>query len=144
MEVLAARLSKLDSEAEGAIRVVMFYDTLMRRRVDLPALARASAGLAECVAGIRLHGTGQVLRMSPDGMAATLPPRPPPATAPMTLDEEEIGAVWLERPGQPFSLDELLLERLAHRRHSGRREVWAGSNNHGRPSSCRTGDQLRQ
>jgi hypothetical protein len=30
----------------------MFYDTLMRRRVDLPALARASAALAECVAGV--------------------------------------------------------------------------------------------
>ncbi|MDF5758885.1 hypothetical protein [Spongiactinospora sp. TRM90649] len=30
-------------------------------------LARASAGLAECAAGIRLHGTGQVIRMSPDG-----------------------------------------------------------------------------
>jgi hypothetical protein len=59
MEALVARLSHLDSQAEGAIRVVMFYDTLMRRRVDLPALARASANLAECVAGIRLHGTGQ-------------------------------------------------------------------------------------
>jgi hypothetical protein len=30
----------------------MFYDTLMRRRVDLPVLARASAALAECVAGV--------------------------------------------------------------------------------------------
>jgi hypothetical protein len=52
MEALAERLSQLDSQAEGALRVVMFYDTLMRRRVDLPALARASAGLAECVAGV--------------------------------------------------------------------------------------------
>ena len=40
MEALAERLSQLDSQAEGALRVVMFYDTLMRRRVDLPALAR--------------------------------------------------------------------------------------------------------
>ncbi|MFC4587606.1 hypothetical protein [Sphaerisporangium corydalis] len=53
------RLSHLDSHVEGAIRVVMFYDTLMRRRVDLPALGRASAGLAECVTAIRLHGTAQ-------------------------------------------------------------------------------------
>jgi hypothetical protein len=29
------------------------------------------------------------------------------------LDEEEIGAVWLERPGPSFSLDQLLLDRLA-------------------------------
>ncbi|WP_239150610.1 hypothetical protein [Streptomyces sp. SID13588] len=67
MEALAVQLSHLDSEAEGAIRVVMFYDTLMRRRVDLPALARASAGLAECVTGIRLHGTGRAIRVALDG-----------------------------------------------------------------------------
>ena len=113
MEALVARLSRLDSEAEGALRVVLFYDTLMRRRVDLPALARASAGLAECVAGIRLHGTGRVLRMAPDGLGAATPALPASATAPIVLDGEEIGAVWLERPGPPFSLDQLLLDRLA-------------------------------
>lgn len=32
---------------------------------------------------------------------------------PITLDEEVIGTVWLERPGAPGRLDELLLERLA-------------------------------
>jgi hypothetical protein len=75
MEALALRLSQLDSHAEGALRVVMFYDTLMRRRVDLAALARASAALAECMAGIRLHGTGQMIRMAPDGRQASTPPR---------------------------------------------------------------------
>lgn len=114
MEALALRLSHLDSQAEGAIRVVMFYDTLIRRRVDLPALGRASAALAECVAGIRLHGTGQVVRMSPDGTRAAGPPSPASTTTPITLDEEEIGAVWLERTGRPPGpLDELLLDRLA-------------------------------
>ncbi|HEV8166535.1 MAG TPA: PucR family transcriptional regulator, partial [Actinomycetota bacterium] len=117
MEALAERLSQLDSQAEGALRVVMFYDTLMRRRVDLPALARASAGLAECVAGIRLHGTGRAIRVGPDGRPA---PAPDPSasttassTVPITLDEEEIGTVWLERPGPPGPLDQLLLDRLA-------------------------------
>nr|WTB33259.1 helix-turn-helix domain-containing protein [Streptomyces sp. NBC_00830] len=113
MEALAVRLSGLDSYAEGAIRVVAFYDTLMRRRVDLPALARASAGLAECVAGIRLHDTGRVIRVSPDGREASALPAPASTTAPITLDEEEIGTVWLERPGPPFPLDEVVLERLA-------------------------------
>jgi hypothetical protein len=47
--------------------VVQFYDTLMRRRVDLPALARASAALAECVAGIALDATGRTIRRGPDG-----------------------------------------------------------------------------
>jgi PucR C-terminal helix-turn-helix domain len=113
MEALAERLSHLDAQAEGALRVVMFYDTLMRRRVDLPALARASAGLAECVAGIRLHGTGRVLRVAPDGRQAPAPPPPASTTAPITLDEEQIGTVWLERVGPPGRLDELLLDRLA-------------------------------
>src|SRR5262245_18853893 len=113
MEALVVRLSQLDSEAEGALRVVMFYDTLMRRRVDLPALARASAGLADCVVGIRLHGTGQEIRMSPDGMSARAAALPASATAPIILDDEEIGAVWLERADVPVSLDQMLLERLA-------------------------------
>jgi len=113
MEALAARLSHLDTEAEGAIRVVMFYDTLMRRRADLPALARSSAALAECVAGIRLHGTGQEIRVAPDGRQAGAPPSPASTTAPVVLDEEEIGTVWLERPGPPGRLDELLLDRFA-------------------------------
>ncbi|EKX65831.1 PucR family transcriptional regulator [Streptomyces ipomoeae] len=113
MEALAVRLSHLDSEAEGAIRVVMFYDTLMRRRVDLPALARASASLAECVAGIRIHGTGRTIRFSPDGTEASTSPPSPSSTAPITLDEEEIGTVWLERPGAPGALDPMVLDRLA-------------------------------
>src|SRR5262249_61798030 len=98
MEVLVARLSQLDPEAEGALRVVMFYDTLMRRRVDLPALARASAGLAECVTGLRLHGTGQVIRMSPDGMAAAAPALPAAATAVGRRDEEENSVGWRRAP----------------------------------------------
>ncbi|TDC42975.1 PucR family transcriptional regulator, partial [Actinomadura sp. KC345] len=91
MEALAVRLSGLDSYAEGAIRVVAFYDTLMRRRVDLPVLARASAGLAGCVAGIRIHGSGRVIRVAPDGGQASGPPPPASSTAPITLDGEEVG-----------------------------------------------------
>ncbi|WP_030208703.1 helix-turn-helix domain-containing protein [Streptomyces sp. NRRL S-87] len=113
MEALAVRLSGLDPYVDGAIRIVAFYDTLMRRRVDLPALARASAALAECVAGIRLHGTGRTIRFSPGGTGAADPPAPASSTMPVSLDEEEFGTVWLERPGGPLQLDEVLLERLA-------------------------------
>src|SRR5687768_18254357 len=110
MEALAVRLSGLDPHLDGAMRIVGFYDTLMRRRVDLPALARTSAGLAECVAGIRLHGTGRAIRVSPDGREAAVPPQPASTTAPITLDEEEIGTVWLERAGPPNPLDDVVLD----------------------------------
>jgi PucR C-terminal helix-turn-helix domain len=113
VEALVARLSHLDSHAEGALRVVMFYDTLMRRRVDLLALARASAGLAGCAAGIRLDGSGHTIRMSADGRQASAPQAAVSTTVPIALDDEEIGAVWLERAGGPGPLDELLLDRLA-------------------------------
>jgi hypothetical protein len=65
------------------------------------------------VAGIRLHGTGRAIRVSPDGREACTPPAPASATAPVTLDQDEIGTVWLERPGPPGALDQLLLDRLA-------------------------------
>ncbi|MCX5380518.1 helix-turn-helix domain-containing protein [Streptomyces sp. NBC_00091] len=113
MEALAVRLSGLDPYVDGAMRIVAFYDTLMRRRVDLPALARASAGLAECVAGIRLHGTGWTIRVSPDGREASAPPASASASVAITLDEEEIGTVWLERPGPVVPLDDVVLDRLA-------------------------------
>ncbi|MGW6915097.1 helix-turn-helix domain-containing protein [Kitasatospora sp. NPDC054939] len=113
MEALAVRLSGLDSYVDGAIRIIAFYDTLMRRRVDLSALVRASAGLAECAAGIRLHGTGRVIRFAPDGRSPSGPEVPASTTTPVVLDEEEIGAVWLERPGAPTALDDVLLDRLA-------------------------------
>jgi PucR C-terminal helix-turn-helix domain len=107
------RLSGLDSYAEGAVRVVAFYDTLMRRRVDLEALARASAGLAGCAAGIRVHGTGRAIRVAPDGRPAAGPQPSASSTVPFILDEEEVGGAWLERPGPPVPLDEVLLDRLA-------------------------------
>jgi len=113
MEALAKRLSHLDPQVEGMLKVVMFYDTLMRRRVDLPALTRASAGLAECVVGIRLHGTGRVIRTTPDGRPAPEPPPTPSTTMPITLDDEEIGTAWLERPDAQGPLDEAVLDRLA-------------------------------
>lgn len=113
MEALAVRLSHLDTHVEGALRVVVFYDTLMRRRVDLPGLARASAVLAECVVGIRLHATGRSIRVAPDGRPAAAPSEAVSSSAPVTLDEEELGTVWMERPGEPGPLDDVVLERLA-------------------------------
>jgi hypothetical protein len=53
------------------------------------------------------------MRVSPEGGERSLPPRSASATASITLDEEEIGTVWLERPSPPNSLDDVLLDRFA-------------------------------
>jgi hypothetical protein len=74
MKALAERPSQLGSQAEGALRVVLFYDTLMRRRVDLPALARASADLAECAAGVRAYPASQCLPSALPRQQTSLPP----------------------------------------------------------------------
>jgi hypothetical protein len=113
MEALVERLSHLDPEVGGAVRVVLFYDTLMSRRVDLPALARASAGLAGCVVGIALDSTGRTIRVAPDGTPASSTSPAASTTATITLDEEQVGTVWLERAEPPGPLDQLLLDRLA-------------------------------
>ncbi|MEV4006549.1 helix-turn-helix domain-containing protein [Actinomadura sp. NPDC049753] len=54
-----------------------------------------------------------MIRVAPDGGNASGPPAPASTAAPVVLDEEEIGAVWLERPGPPGPLDEAVLDRLA-------------------------------
>ncbi|MFW6599149.1 helix-turn-helix domain-containing protein [Propionibacteriaceae bacterium Y2011] len=112
MDALVLRISQLDTDAAGALRVIAFYDALMRRRVDPAALVRATANLAECVSAMRLHGTDTVVRYSPVGREVLGAGRPS-SDAPVLLDGEEIGTVWLERPGPPRQLDALVLERLA-------------------------------
>ncbi|MFF3573489.1 helix-turn-helix domain-containing protein [Nocardia jiangxiensis] len=65
------------------------------------------------MAGIRLNSAGRVIRFAHDGREAPDTAMPASTTVAVTLDEEEIGTVWLERPGPPSALDQLLLERLA-------------------------------
>ncbi|WP_326834413.1 helix-turn-helix domain-containing protein [Amycolatopsis rhabdoformis] len=66
MKGLLLRLSAVDSDAEAAVRVIAYFDELVTRRATLPDLVRATASLAECVAGLR-RGTEPALRFRPDG-----------------------------------------------------------------------------
>lgn len=101
------RLSQLDPDAESAVRIIAFFDPLMRRRVGFATLVRLTAALAECPVGLQVIATGETIRFGPDGTGSAS------ASALVVLDDEPVGKVWLERPGTAHSFDELLVERLA-------------------------------
>jgi len=111
---LLLRLSGLDADAEAAVRVISYFDRLVDRGASPSEVVRATAALAECVAGWT-GPTGVPVRFAPDG--TTVPddvPSQPSRSAP--VDQSDAGSparVWLERPGEPGPLDDLVLERLA-------------------------------
>ena len=107
MRGLLRKLSALDADAETAIRVIAYFDTLVERRATVVEVVRATAGLADCVVGVEVDGRPP-LRHGADGKPAT-------GSAAVT-GEAAIGSsgrVWLERPDGPRPLDELVLERCA-------------------------------
>ena len=109
MKGLLLRLSALDPDAASAVRVIAHFEALLRGgALDPGMLARSTAGLAECPAGVELPD-GRTARHGPDG--AALP------GAPERVSGEAVpggaGRVWLERPGAPGPFDDLVLEWMA-------------------------------
>jgi len=111
---LLLRLSALDADAEAAVRVISYFDRLVDRGATPSEVVRAAAALAECVVGWT-SGTGTTLRFGPDGVAVPDGiPIQPSKDAPVDPDDGASPArVWLERPGEPGPLDDLVVERLA-------------------------------
>ena len=108
MRALLLRLSALDADAEGAVRVIAVFDQLVRQHLGLNALAGATAQLAECPVGVS-DPSGRLVRRAPDGRLMG-GDRPPTVTA---HPIEGGGQVWLERSGEPLPLDQIVLERFA-------------------------------
>lgn len=108
MRGLLRKLSALDADAETAIRVIAYFDTLVERRATLLEVVRSTAGLADCVVGVAVDG-GPPLRHGPDGEPVV--GEPGTVTAEAAIGES--GRVWLERPAGPRPLDDLVLERCA-------------------------------
>ena len=109
MRTLLMRLSALDAEAEGAVRVIAVFDALVSQHAGLGRLARVTAQLAECPVGISDSAGGVLLRCAPDGRR--LPGERPPTASVHPVDGG--GEVWLERAGQALALDDIVGERLA-------------------------------
>ncbi|MEW2506786.1 helix-turn-helix domain-containing protein [Amycolatopsis sp. NPDC047767] len=72
MKGLLLRLSAVDSDAEAAVRVIAYFDELVSHRATTADLVRATAALAECVAGLQ-RGGEPALRFRPDGSRAAGP-----------------------------------------------------------------------
>ncbi|WP_188194550.1 helix-turn-helix domain-containing protein [Nonomuraea sp. SYSU D8015] len=109
MQGLLLRLSTLDADAESAVRVIAYFDSLLRDHVSVPVLLSATARLTQCPVGLFDAATGRRTRTAPDGSVDT------PATTPAQVRElsSGLGAVWMERDGPAHGLDEIVLERYA-------------------------------
>ncbi|AQZ65929.1 unnamed protein product [[Actinomadura] parvosata subsp. kistnae] len=119
MQGLLLRLSTLDTDAESAVRVIAYFDSLVRDHASVPALLKATARLTQCPVGLLDAATGRRTRVHADG---TIETRPVPAgrtteTPPVPASARELssglGAVWMERDGPAHGLDEIVLERYA-------------------------------
>ncbi|GAA2443213.1 helix-turn-helix domain-containing protein [Streptomyces macrosporus] len=108
MKGLLLRLSELDADAATAVRVIAHFEALLGGGLDPVTLARSTAGLAGCPAGLELPD-GRTARFGPGG--AALPGAPGHVSGRVEL--EPAGRVWLERPGAPGPFDELVLEWMA-------------------------------
>jgi len=112
MQALLLRLSALDADAGNAVRVISFFDALVRNRADAPTLVRAAARLAERPCGLSAPTAGVLLRATPDGTRLDPVAEPPPDAATHPL--EGGGQVWVERTADAaLALDPILLERFA-------------------------------
>ncbi|MGW2215997.1 helix-turn-helix domain-containing protein, partial [Nonomuraea sp. NPDC001684] len=121
MQGLLLRLSTLDTDAESAVRVIAYFDSLVRDHVTVPVLLAATARLARCPVGLHDATAGRRLRTSPDGRAADARTPGTGKRAGEGPQEEArarelsdgLGSVWMEREGAPHGLDDIVLERFA-------------------------------
>ncbi|MGW0520196.1 helix-turn-helix domain-containing protein [Crossiella sp. NPDC003009] len=110
MEGLLLRLSALDADAAGEVRVIAFFDSLIARRVGLDTLLSTTAQLVECPVGLGTAKRGLALAADPAGGVRAGVTTPKGARARELPDGSR---VWLARPGAGLPMDEMVLERFA-------------------------------
>jgi hypothetical protein len=117
MQGLMYRLAELDADSAGLVRVIDYFDTLVRHGADTASLLRASAQLADCVVGIEIADSSRshknLRRCDPRGRWSPEPQLAPSIVRDIAVDDEVLGTVWIERPGSDLPLDEMLVDRMA-------------------------------
>ncbi|GGG18017.1 hypothetical protein GCM10007304_35100 [Rhodococcoides trifolii] len=113
MQGLMYRLAELDANSAGLVRVIDYFDALIRHGADTAAMMRASAALADCVVGMDVPGRPEARRCDPRGRWSPQPVRPPSSSKDVVVDDVVVGAVWIERQGPALPLDDMLVDRMA-------------------------------
>ncbi|WP_149205213.1 helix-turn-helix domain-containing protein [Actinotalea subterranea] len=115
MRELLQRLSALDEDASAAVKIITYFDTLLRRKAGLEPFVRGAAVLSGWPAGFA-HPLHQLwIRVDPSGNVA-------PAVEGVDVvrewphlefDDGSGALVWIERPGGSSANDMVTLERLS-------------------------------
>lgn len=107
MQGLVWRLKALDPEASESLKVIAYFDALVDGHASAQVLLNGAAVLSGCAAGYIADGTS--VRVDASGTrAASGEPGAWPGH-----DFGDGGRVWIERTGQAFANDEMILERVA-------------------------------
>jgi hypothetical protein len=95
--------------------VISHFDALVDQRASTAALLRAAAALANAPAGLHDGTTGRTARVDTAGRAMPGPGATDaaPGCPRVEIDQGHATSIWLERPGEPGPLDQLILERCA-------------------------------
>ncbi|MBE3000537.1 hypothetical protein IDM40_17770 [Nocardiopsis sp. HNM0947] len=107
MERLVGHLRSVDPEASESLRIVEYFDVLLKRGAGVDGLLRGAAVLSGTVAGAEVRG--RVSRRGPEGGV----PDDAPGARCSSRRSGEGWSVWLERGGDALADDEMIVERLA-------------------------------
>ncbi|MDF0531780.1 helix-turn-helix domain-containing protein [Tsukamurella sp. 8F] len=115
MQGLMYRLAELDADSAGLVRVIDYFDTLVRHGGDVAAMLRAAAALADCTVGVDVSGFPGVKPARCDERGRWQPheERKPSTSADVVVSDHVVGTVWIERRGPALPLDEMLVDRMA-------------------------------
>ncbi|MFC7105544.1 hypothetical protein ACFQQB_37050 [Nonomuraea rubra] len=80
MQGLLLRLSTLDADAESAVRVIAYFDSLVRDHVSVPVLLTATARLTQCRSACSTPPPAGAPGCAPTARPTRLPSRPPHAS----------------------------------------------------------------
>ncbi|HSU65448.1 MAG TPA: helix-turn-helix domain-containing protein [Tepidisphaeraceae bacterium] len=113
MDGVLKRLSTSESEAEGAIRAIAFFERLVAAKAGVDEIVRAAAQLTGLKAGVKGKPGFPSFACTPHGQKLESVPPPGALSRSVEAAGEPVATVWLLESDEVTSLIELILERMA-------------------------------